>query len=241
MIEMVRIPELRLTSVPAVPVTATAYSVIDMETGKIVFSHNAEKVLPIASVTKLFTAAVVQEASPEVAVIITAEDVATEGRAGKLEVGQTYQAQQLLFPLLLESSNDAATALERSVGPALLDGVPLADASGLSANNRASATALASELRSLYLSQRHIFDITRLKQYVGEYTGWVNNSPVHDLPGYQGGKHGYTAAAGKTLAAVFQETTVSDREFGYVILGSQDLRADTLALREAVAESVSFQ
>jgi D-alanyl-D-alanine carboxypeptidase len=234
-------PELVVSSVAAVDISAVAYSVIDIETGQMLLSHNADQNLPIASVTKLFTAAALDAIPRNEEVIITAADVATEGRAGKLEVGQSYSARELLFPLLLESSNDAATALERNIGQVTLAGQTLADASGLSALNRASATVVASEMRSVYLTHPHVFDVTKLKQYVGKYTGWVNNSPVRDLPGYQGGKHGYTEASGKTLAAVFSEESLNERRLGYVILGSKDIKADTIALRSAVASSVHLE
>jgi D-alanyl-D-alanine carboxypeptidase len=83
--------------------------------------------------------------------------------------------------------------------------------------------------------------MTRLKQYIGEYTGWVNNSPVRDMEGYRGGKHGYTKAANRTLAAVFAESSLGNRELGYIILGSNDIRSDTEALRTAVLHSVEIQ
>lgn len=222
-------------------VSAKAYSVIDIETGEVLFSHNADQELPIASVTKLFTAAALDAVPQEEEVIITAADVATEGRAGKLEVGQSYSVRELMFPLLLESSNDAAATLERTIGHVTLAGKTLADASGLSSANQASAAVVAAQMREVYLSHPHVFDVTKLKQYIGSYTGWVNNSPVRDLSGYQGGKHGYTEAAGKTLAAVFTEPALGERKLGYVILGSKDIKADTIALREAVSHSVRVE
>ncbi len=234
------VAKLTVIEINPVILTAKAYSVIDIETGETLLAYNASEELPIASVTKLFTAAALLSTTEKEIVISTA-DVATEGRAGKLEAGQLYRTHELLFPLLLESSNDAAATLERAVGEIDLAGEPLADGSGLSAENRASANVLAEEVRELYRTQPHIFDITRLKQYVGTYTGWVNNSPVHKLPGYRGGKHGYTQAAGRTLAAVFAEPTLDERELAYVILGSSDLKSDTLRLRAAVENSVRYQ
>jgi serine-type D-Ala-D-Ala endopeptidase (penicillin-binding protein 7) len=226
----------------SIAVTAQAYGVFDIETGELLFAHNADNVLPIASVTKLFTAAAVFEASAVTEELtITPEDVATFGRAGNLQAGQTYTAHELLFPLLLESSNDAGTAIKRTLGTISVAGRALADGSGLSSHNRASVEELAEEVRNLYFSQPHIFDITRLSQYIGTYTGWLNNSPVKDLPGYRGGKHGYTEAAGRTLVAIFAEPNLEGRELGYIILGSADIKADTLALREVVERSVQLQ
>lgn len=223
-------------------VSAKAYGIFDIETGEIILSHNADESLPIASVTKLFTAAAVLETDKVDEVLtVTQEDVATEGRAGKLVAGEKYQLRELLFPLLLESSNDAAAAFERTLGAIPFAGINLADASGLSANNRASVVELAGEVRKVYLTAPQVFDVTRLKQHIGEHTGWVNNSPVRDLPGYRGGKHGYTVAANRTLAAIFAEPSLGDRELGYIILGSDDIRADAEVLRSVVEDSVHME
>lgn len=222
-------------------VTAKAYSVFDVETGEIIYSYNSDEPLPIASVTKLFTAAEAMKALESEHLIITNEDVATEGRAGKLEANQKYKVHELIFPLLMESSNDAATALSRRIDDISVSGRNLADTSGLSSLNAVSADELSKEIRELYISIPHIFDITKLKQYVGEYTGWINNSPISDLQGYMGGKHGYTEEAKKTLAGIFAEDSLDGREFGYIILGSDDVRADVVKLREVVKNSVHIE
>ena len=222
---------------PAPQVSARAYGVFDVITGELLFGNNTDKALPIASVTKLFTAATALESDyiNEVTVI-TAADVAAEGRAGKLEVGDEYTLHELLFPLLLESSNDAAAVYERT-----LPSLPFRDASGLSDKNTASVKELAAKVQQLYQTERHIFDITVLPQYVGKETGWVNNSPVRHLEGYQGGKHGYTEAAGKTLVTLFKEPTLGDRTLGYVLLGSDGLEDDLIQLRSFVEQSGEVQ
>jgi len=227
----------------ATTLTARAFGVFDIQTGELLLSHNASEILPIASVTKLFTAAAVLEkqATDEV-LIITPDDVATEGRAGNLAVNQTYTAHELLFPLLLESSNDAATALMRTIdNEVLVAERKMADGSGLSSRNQASVTELMREMSQLYRDFPHVFDITKLSQYVGTYTGWKNNSPVRTMPGYLGGKHGYTEDAGRTLLAVFEEDHLNNREFGYIILGSEDIVSDVKTVREIMKHSVQLQ
>jgi D-alanyl-D-alanine carboxypeptidase len=222
-------------------INSVAYGVFDLDTGETLLSHNADEMLPIASITKLFTAASVLDAEPEEIVLIASEDVAEEGRAGKLIAGQVYKIRELLFPLLLESSNDAAHAIGRMVGKIPLGDGTLADASGLSAKNKSSVNKLSAEIRDLYHTQPHIFDITTIKQHIGDETGWANNSPVYDLPGYKGGKHGYTNEANRTLVAVFTEEHLNERELGYIILGSDDVRLDVLELRSLVGSSVSLE
>jgi D-alanyl-D-alanine carboxypeptidase len=234
--------------------SAEAFAVFDPETGKVIAASNSDTVLPIASVTKLLTAATVLR-TVDAATSYTVEevDVAAHGRAGRLTSGETYDAYELLFPLLLESSNDAAAVYERATGRDIvrrMNGyakelgahtLVVADASGLSDANRASVRDLVSLASVLYTKEPHVFDISRLSKRAGPYVGWSNNSPVLDAT-YRGGKHGFTEAAGRTLVAMFAESfTSGEKTVGYVLLGSDDLKADMKLLREYVAASVTLK
>ena len=117
----------------------------------------------------------------------------------------------------------------------------LVDVSGLGDGNVSTVSDLALFLQYLAVDNKHVLDITRLTQYIGPHTGWVNNSPVQDSS-YRGGKHGYTVAAGRTLAAIFEEEFKGGkRELGYIVLGSADLSADTALLRSFTKEAVTFE
>ena len=92
----------------------SAISVLISDEGKekILFENNAEQKLPIASLTKLMTALIVLEnydLSKEIK--ISEEATKQEGDFGKLKAGGVFQIKYLLYPLLMESSNDAAYAL----------------------------------------------------------------------------------------------------------------------------------
>lgn len=79
---------------------------------KILFEKNSLEALPIASLSKLVTVDVIfknYDLTKEI--IITKEAVSQEEDFGKLKVGDVLTVQQLLYPLLMESSNDAAFAL----------------------------------------------------------------------------------------------------------------------------------
>lgn len=236
---------------PPVPESVTAKSVyvFDVETGMELSAKDADTARPIASITKLFSsAAFYNQGDLEREVVVTEGDIATEGVAGRLKVGQSYTARELLFPALLESSNDASVAQARVSEHDLIlsmyafarrydaTDVSFFDTSGLSSQNVASARSLGRLATALFMEEPQLFDITRLKQYVASETTWLNNSPFITMSGYRGGKHGYTNEANRTAVAFFNETMSDGRErlIGYVLLGSDDLRGDMLQLRAVV-------
>lgn len=256
-----REPEAEAADTPSLSVggepgalTASAFAVFEVESGTILASANTSEVLPIASVTKLATAAaLVEGVDLEEVAIVTYGDLLADGRAGKLEAGEPYTLRQLLFPLLLESSNDAAAVYERVTGgEVILDmntladevgmtNTSFADASGLSDANVSTVGDLVLLAKHLMVNNPEVLDITRLKTHMGPHSGLVNNSPVIER-GYLGGKHGYTYAAGRTLVAVFAEPfETGPVEIGYVILGSENLVDDTETLRAFVRDSVRFE
>ena len=231
------------------PSLSTAvYRVFDINTGKVLVSSGEDTVVPIASVTKLFAAATVLAGDDlQATTSITWSDLAGEGEAGKLLYGQIYSYRDVLFPLLIESSNDAAMVLERVTKGTLIEAMnswarasgathtKFVDASGINDENVSTATDLQLLLGTVFITQPHIFDITTLHQYIGTYTGWLNNNPVAGEPGYRGGKHGYTTAANRTLVAVFEDTIGGHSyTLGYIILGSNDIKADFLTLRDFI-------
>jgi len=79
---------------------------------KVLFKKNASEELPIASLSKLMTALIVLENYDlEKEIDITKEAINQEGTFGQLSSGRVYSVGYLLYPLLMESSNDAAFAL----------------------------------------------------------------------------------------------------------------------------------
>ncbi len=79
---------------------------------KILFEKNSNDPLPIASLSKLITVDVIlknYDLTKEI--VVTQEAVSQEENFGKLKVDDVLMVHQLLYPLLMESSNDAAFAL----------------------------------------------------------------------------------------------------------------------------------
>jgi D-alanyl-D-alanine carboxypeptidase len=84
---------------------------------KILFEKEANKKLPIASLTKLMTANIVLEnydLSQEIEISKAA--VSQESEFGNLKIGEKFLVKDLMYPLLMESSNDAAYALAELYG-----------------------------------------------------------------------------------------------------------------------------
>ncbi|OGZ29814.1 MAG: hypothetical protein A2931_00785 [Candidatus Niyogibacteria bacterium RIFCSPLOWO2_01_FULL_45_48] len=97
-------------------VEAEAAAVLDLSNDKFIFQKNSDLERPLASLTKLITAAVIYDIGgsllSEGAVIIpmTADAVLQEGDDGFL-VGESFNAKDLMDSMLVRSSNDAAFAL----------------------------------------------------------------------------------------------------------------------------------
>jgi D-alanyl-D-alanine carboxypeptidase len=218
--------------------TTDTWGVFDTKIGKVLYGNNIDKTMPIASVTKLFTAyAVIQSERKDVAFTITESDIRTEGRSGKLEFGEKVTPYQLLFPLLIESSNDAGEAIRRKLGDEFpravstvkeelaLKSTTITDATGLSNKNVSTVYDLALLFAYLKRTEPHLVDITSLKNYIQEDTGYINNNPLRTFASYTGGKHGYTESAGRTFVGTF-EVGKDGKEIGIVLLKSADLKAD---------------
>ncbi len=105
----------------ALPVALTGVSargavLLEAESGEVVFGQNQNARLPMASTTKIMTALVALERLPlDTVVTITADSVGVEGSSIYLVEGEKLTLEQLVYALLLESANDAATAIAVAV------------------------------------------------------------------------------------------------------------------------------
>lgn len=249
-------PRLYIASSTLPVLSAQSAFVVDVATGQEIYAKDPDTQRPVASVTKLLSSAMFYEyATGTDTATVSAGDVATEGRSGRLSAGDQYQNQELLFPVLLESSNDAASTMGRVAPVNLVDSMnaytqeqqlhqtSFADTSGLSSENISTARELSALGIALHKEYPHVFDITQLRQYLNHVNAWMNNSPFADEDAYAGGKHGYTYEANRTAIAFFNETLSSGavRQLVYVLLGSDDLALDTQTLRNYVQQTVDFK
>jgi serine-type D-Ala-D-Ala carboxypeptidase (penicillin-binding protein 5/6) len=80
-------------------------------------SRNNKKYFPIASLTKIMTAYVALEhLGPRTEIRVSKDAVKTEGAAGQLYVGEIFSLKDLITIMMVESSNDAASAIAEHLG-----------------------------------------------------------------------------------------------------------------------------
>ncbi len=109
-----------VAAAPTISTNAEATALIDVSSGRILYSNNGDKPLRIASLTKIMTAIVAIEAgslSDKVKVSVKAYGV--EGSSIYLHLGEEMNLHHMLYGLMLRSGNDAATAIAEHIGGSL--------------------------------------------------------------------------------------------------------------------------
>lgn len=97
--------------------TAKGCIVMERNSGRVLFEHNADERLPMASTTKIVTAlTVINNGNLDEVVAIPREACGIEGSSVYLREGEKLTVRQLLYGLMLRSGNDCATALALHVG-----------------------------------------------------------------------------------------------------------------------------
>ena len=237
--------------VPAItgPLTAREYLVLDLHSGAILLNKDIDRVVPIASLTKLVTALVSRQLmSPGKEIVITDAMLAAYGSNGHLRKGEIISASELLYPLLFVSSNDSAEALAQGYGRkdfirAMNDWVhsigayrtDFYDPSGLSPLTIPTARDQATILEWIYKNDPTLIAITGQRSATVRLHTWTNATHFLNLSNYEGGKDGYISEAGETAASLFSadaNTAASSSPARYlvVVLGSANRDNDVLAL-----------
>jgi len=98
-------------------ISAEGGSLIDVNSGRILFEKNGDQRMRIASLTKIMTAIVAIE-NGNLKDLVTTSDHAfgTEGSSIYLKKGEQLTLENLLYGLMLRSGNDAAVAVAEHVG-----------------------------------------------------------------------------------------------------------------------------
>lgn len=218
-----------------------------------VFLKTDGEATPIASITKLVTALVATEyinlenkaIVPEEAIVYTSKP--------RLTAGEEISVYQLLFPLLLESSNEAAETIAYSFGRAQfikrmnekavsigMTKTRFVDPSGASAENVSTADDLFMLAKYIYNNRSFVFKISSgaLKASAYGESIFGNLQNLNDFSNdvdFVGGKVGKTTAALETGLYVFDfKIGKEPRPIVLIILNSEDRKKDAEAVKNFI-------
>lgn len=97
-------------------VSAQSAVVIENSTGKVIYEKNARQKLPMASTTKIMTAlCAIENSNPDKLIEVNSAAVGIEGSSIYLAHDEKITIRNLLYGTMLNSGNDAATALAYEV------------------------------------------------------------------------------------------------------------------------------
>ena len=228
----------------------------DLDTGEIIIQKEKDTKFPIASVSKLMTAVVSTEIQPsDKTVIISKRSVATEGQNGELQVNEKIKNGDLIYPMLLESSNDAAEAIAEVSGRDIfiekmnetskslgLFSTSFADPSGLSEKNMSTSLDLFKFSKYLKENKPNLLKLTTARSYSTKNHVWFNTSQYLGMDGYIGGKRGYINESLQTSLSAFAiplgET--GTRNISISILRSPDRLKDTQSILSFLKKYVYY-
>jgi poly-gamma-glutamate synthesis protein (capsule biosynthesis protein) len=239
-------------------VSAQAYLVGDLDTGQTILEKNQDEKFPIASVSKLMTALIMEETdSKDDTVTISTQALATEGKNGNLHVNQKLTVGNILYPLLLESSNDAAEAIALHSGLDTFLGEMNAkakqigmvstsyeDPSGLSPNNQSTTNDLFKLAQYIKQNNPDLFKITTNKSFKQDKNNiWFSTSQFLKVPGYLGSKSGYTDQADQTIVSLFSvplSPALPSRNIVITLLKSNDRKGDVANILSFLKNNISY-
>jgi len=228
----------------------------DADTGEIFFEYNGSEVLEIASTTKLITYAVIKDAIRDGEIseddYVTISENASrlsKGEDGAIvyEPGQSIPLKELMYAILLPSSNESALALaehvcgsesifvdrmnnkllELSITDAMIyncHGLPIYsdDAVSVKNQNRLSAEDMFKVVCYIISNYPEITEITSVKetslQSVGGQLIKNTNGLMKNMPEVNGLKTGTTNKAGACLVATCRAQNASGEEHTLVAI-----------------------
>ena len=237
-------------------VSATAFLVGDLDTGEVILSNNPDKIFPIASTSKLMTALVSSLIMSKNDIAqVSKSALATAGTNGELKLGEKIKTSDLLYPLLLESSNDAAEVLAEhftrtdfiakmnQVAQTLkMSQTSYDDPSGLSQKNQSTVSDLFRLAGYLKKEKPEIIAITDKRSYSTKQHAWSNISQFLNDSGYIGGKSGFTNPAKQTVVSIFNLPLgkTGYRPIGITLLQSVDRHKDVETIVQYLKKNIYY-
>lgn len=241
-------------------VSADAYLVGDLKNNFVFLEKEKDVERPIASVTKLLTGTVAVEVMNIERTLTVSKSAIATTSVQRLHTGDTYSVYDLLFPLLEESSNEAANVLAQALGTDYfvslmnkkaasvgMEHSHFVDPSGASADNISTPTDLFRLAKYLYNNRQFILKMTAGTAETRVYgqpafTNVENFNLFTDDSRFVGGKVGLTQAAGNTGLFIFDIPYGNEvRPIAIVVLHSQNTAADVMELLDTATKMYRIQ
>lgn len=224
-------------------ISAESAALIDVASGRILYSKNGDKKMRIASLTKTMTAIVAIEMGQlKDEVTVPPEAVGVEGSSIYLKKNEKLTLEELLYGLMLRSGNDAAVTVATHVGGSVPGFVYLMNEKaaligmthtnftnphGLDDSNMHYSTAEDMALLSAYALRNPVFRqivSTKVKDISWEGEEYNRrllnkNKLLHLYNGADGVKTGYTKLAKRCLAS---SATRDGRQLAAITLNAPD-------------------
>ena len=237
-------------SLPAPTLSAKSAVLIEAESGEIIFEKNADERLPMASTTKIMTALVaIENADISKTVSVSPAAVGVEGSSVYLYAEERMTLEDLLYAMMLESANDAATAIAIEVGGDLDTFVGMmnerAQKMGLSDTHFENPHGLDGESHyttayELALIAREAMSNSKFREICSTYKKTIplnetegvrllinHNKMLRSYDGAVGIKTGFTKKSGRCLVSAAERDGLT---FIAVTLGAPDDWRDHTAL-----------
>ncbi len=224
-------------------VDATSAIVMDMTSGRVLYSKNADVRRAIASTTKIMTAIVALEnGNLEDTVTVSKRAAGTWGSNINLREGEKLKLKELMYGLMLNSGNDAAIAVAEHIAGSVENFVEMMNeiARELELKDTAfktphglDASGHYSTANELALMTRYALGIPTFSQIVRTISSQIPGRSLYNTnemlgyyPGTDGVKTGYTGQAGRCLVC---SVTRNDWRIISVVLGcsTRTIRAES--------------
>lgn len=215
---------------------------MEVNSGRILYSRDADSKRLIASITKIMTCIVTLENSSLERVVTVGDEVLEMyGTNIYIEVSEKISIKDLLYGLMLRSGNDAAVVLAKNVFGSEekfvmemnkkakelgMKNTKFSNPHGLDEDTKNYSTARDMAILSKYAYQNKIYrEIVGTKKYscktnFKSYLWYNRMSLINNYKSCIGGKNGYTPSAGKTLVSLASE---DDMVLSIVTLKDADL------------------
>lgn len=241
-------------------VSAKNYLVADLGSGFVFAKKDSRSTTSIASLTKLMTAVVVSEKMDlRRFILVRPEMLNSYGSTTGLEAGKRFGVVELFYPLLIESSNDAAEVLSYFFGKEntirlmnekarsiLMENTEFASPDGYDPKNISTAEDLFYLARYILNNRPPILEITKGKnvQTFGEvdFKNLDNKNLFFNDQNFVGGKTGYIIASKYTGLFIFKFQTKAgeERKIVIILLGSDGLKEGEKSLEKEVQNILNW-